>query len=111
MNNDRAEIKHDDDDKSWKVLTLQDMENDSLLIGMYAFYDTKAKKYDTPFFCQSDLFAKRHYTLVLDRSEMIKEFQDDFEVHRIGFFDLETAHWMYEHGVVIDPKSLPKEEK
>lgn len=60
--------------------------------AMYAFYDTKSKSYDTPFFCKNDLFAKRHYKMITEKEgTLINNFIEDFELHRIGYFDIKDG--------------------
>lgn len=94
--------------------TLSDYENDSETIGMYAFYDLKSKRYDTPFFAQSDLFAGRHYKMVVEKpGTMINQFRDDFDLHRIGFYDLEDGTIVEFRECIITGKlaNKPQEDK
>lgn len=93
-------------------ISLEHYENASEMIGMYAFYDTKSNRYDTPFFCQNDLFAGRHYKMVVDRHDtMINTFKRDFEVHRLGFFDVFMGNFVDFHEIIIDGKKLYKEDE
>jgi len=64
-------------------------ENESYVLGMYSFFDIKGDRYDTPFFCANDLFAKRHYTIVTsEKGSMLNTFKNDFQLHRLGYFNL-----------------------
>lgn len=56
-------------------------------INCYSFYDVKNEMYDTPFFANNDLFAKRHYYLVSAKiGSMMNTFCEDFKLVRIGKF-------------------------
>ncbi len=62
------------------------------IINMYAFYDTESQTYDTPFFCKSDLFAQRHYEMATSQKDsMLAKFKDNFEVHQICTFCMQTG--------------------
>ena len=90
---------------------LTQCQNDSDSIGMYSFYDTKSDRYDTPFFCQNDLFAGRHYKMIVDKEgTMINKFKRDFDVHRIGFFHINTGTIDMHTDVIIEGKKLYKED-
>lgn len=75
------------------VLLDPSWENDPNQLGMYSFYDMKSGKYDTPFWCQSNLSAKRHYTMVMEQESMIARFKEDFCLDRIGIFHLTTGDY------------------
>lgn len=67
---------------------LQICENNSNYVGIYTYYDTEADRYDTPFYCQTDLMARRNHEIILKRNEsMIAMMPEKFQLHRIGFFD------------------------
>lgn len=85
---------------------LNELENDSSKIGMYAFYDLKAKRFDTPFFCQNDMFAGRHYRMVVDSKDtMLNKFSDDFDVYRLGFIDYNTGLYIQKQELIIVGKN------
>ena len=92
-------------------MELNDLENNSNTIGMYSFYDKKAKRFDTPFYCAYDLFAGRHYKMLTYKEDtMLNTFKFDYDVHRLGFFDLESGTFLEKHEVIIQGK-FQKEEK
>lgn len=75
-------------------------------IKMYSFYDKKSKKFDTPFFCQSDLFAGRHYKMVTEKQgSLMATFQEDFDVYRLGLIDLETGKYTLDYECIITGKA------
>lgn len=75
-----------------KDLKKEVCENSSDFIGCYSFYDKKAQRYDTPFYAQNDLFAKRHFIMARDREgTMLNKFQSEFELHRFGYFAINTG--------------------
>lgn len=73
------------------VYTSVDYDNDSGCIGCYSIYDSRARQYDTPFFAQSDLFAGRHFDMIKNQEGLVKQYPDDFELHRIGYFNSKNA--------------------
>ena len=59
---------------------------------MYAIYDTKSERYDTPVFMPNDVFAKRFfYKLVAEGQGQLEHFKDDFEIHQICEFNVITG--------------------
>ena len=79
---------------------------------MYAIYDIKAERYDTPFFCHSDLFAKRHFGILIDEGTMIGKYQYDFECHRLAWVNMITGEIdPHEVAIVITGKDVEKPEK
>ena len=91
---------------------ISDLENNSDILGMYSFYDTKADRYDTPFFCQNDMFANRHYRMISDKKEtMINKFKREFNLVRLGYYHMEAGEFIEFPETLIEGKHLPKEEK
>lgn len=85
--------------------------NKSTFLGIYSFWDNEAKRFDTPFFCQNDLFAKRHYTMVTSKDgTMIHTFQKSFDVYRLGWFDLLTGETHEDKLLLIDGAKIKKQE-
>lgn len=75
-------------------------------ILIYAFYDTESQTYDTPFFCKSDIFAKRHYTQVIETPEtMANRFSDKMEVHKLGTFCPQTGKIAFKKSILIQKPS------
>ncbi len=95
-----------------EIKDLNDNVNDSNKVGMYSFYDTKAKRYDTPFFCQNDMFAGRHYKMVTDNKQtMVNKFKKDFNVDRLGWFDQVTGTFTHDKENIITGKNIVKNEQ
>ena len=91
---------------------LQENFNKSEIVGMYAFYDTKSERYDTPFFCQNDLFAQRHYKMVTDRTDtMLNTFQTDFDLVRLGFVNVLDGSYTEAFGYVVSGQTVKKEKE
>lgn len=79
-------------------------------LGIYAIYDKKGKKYDTPFFAFSDLFAKRRYVLMsMEEKSPLQVWPEDFELARVGFFNPVTGDISEFHEVVADGKDIKKQ--
>lgn len=69
---------------------------------MYSVYDVKGLRYDTPFFANDDLYAKRHFTMMIQKIDtMVGMFKDDFELVKLGSFDVETGK-----AVNIEPDTI-----
>lgn len=69
----------------------------------FAFYDSKSGRYDTPFYCQSDIFAKRHYKMVAnDPKSIVHNFQEDFNLVRLGYFNINTGEFTSNHETVVN---------
>lgn len=83
--------------------TLNILAGQEHTLYMYSFYDKKAKRYDTPFFCQSDLFAKRHFSLVLDKpGTLMHKYADEFTLVRLGSFDYVSAVFEYDFDTICE---------
>lgn len=96
-----------------KIKDLKDSpENNSSYLGLYSFYDIKSKRYDTPFFCQNDMFSQRHYAMVTDREgTMLNKFKTEFNLHRLGWFDQESGLYHPDPKIIIDGEKLKKPKK
>jgi hypothetical protein len=58
-------------------------------LKMFAMYDLKAERYDTPFFSLNNVHAERRFvTACQDPSTMIYRFKNDFQLHYLGVFDI-----------------------
>lgn len=66
---------------------MQNKEKSFRIKGIYAFYDKKADRFDVPFFAHDDLSAKRHFYIVSEGNDVIKNFLTDFDLYRIGIYD------------------------
>lgn len=82
-------------DQTQPEMTVQDYENNGKYLGMYSFHDDESELYDTPFFCQSDLFARRHFIVTSKKAgTMFSEFRDHFTLVRLGFLDVTTGKFI-----------------
>lgn len=85
----------------------REYENDPSIMAMYSFYDKRDKSYDTPFFCKNDLFAKRHFHMSIAKSGvLLHTFKEDFELHRIGYFNTSTSEFVPFESLVIEGKQI-----
>lgn len=76
------------------------MKGDLSVLGIYAIFDSKGKRFDTPFFATDDLYAKRRFLLMMDEENSpILKWAKDFSLHRVGKFDIND-------GKVTDGKEL-----
>lgn len=75
-----------------------------------AIYDDKGKKFDTPFWCNNELFAKRHFYLVSAKTgTMINTFLEDFSVFKIGIFNTDDGSFTPEYKLIMTGKELRKQ--
>ena len=71
-------------------------------LGVYALFDKKAKQFDTPIFCRSDMFAGRHYVMVTDTPGTIpNKFKGDFDMYKLGTFKTATGEFDAEIEIII----------
>lgn len=94
-----------------QIQSVQDLDNDSFKTPMYAFYDNEAQLFDTPFFCQSDMFAGRHYKMATQKEGMLKQFREKFDVYRLGYFDTKTGEFTEKFQEIINGKQALKLEE
>lgn len=58
----------------------------------YAIYDSKARVYTVPFFCQNDEVAGRNFaSAVNDHNTQFGKYPEDFSLHCIGSYDDELG--------------------
>lgn len=68
---------------------MEELQQTFGILGIFAIFDLKSKRYDTPFFGVSDLMAKRRYMIIMqDDKSPLRAFKEDFELHRVGIFDV-----------------------
>lgn len=80
-------------------------------IGIYAIYDKKGKRYDTPFFAVNDLFARRRFYLMADEKGPLKTWPEDFRLEKVGIFDIIEGELINDNGMVIEGLTvIPKKE-
>jgi len=72
-------------------------------IKLYAIYDLKAERFDTPFFAMSDLFAERRFHIMIQENKsMFKLFKNDFVLKKIGEFELESGYLSLDLKTIIE---------
>lgn len=72
------------------------------VIQMYATYDRKAAVYLAPFFVQHEPEALRAFTeAVVSSDTPLSQYPADFDLFRIGNFELETGH------LDVEPHPVP----
>lgn len=78
----------------------------------YAYFDKKSQKYDTPFYCMSDIFARRQFIMAINNNgSMLSTFKDDFQLYCVGKFNLETGVMDDSDRLVEEGKNIVKKEK
>lgn len=80
---------------------------------MYSMYDKKSNRYDTPFFCFDDVGAKRHFIMTArNEKTTVHNFKDEFELWKIGEFDVENGTFYYEDQsiLVLEGKQIQLEQ-
>jgi hypothetical protein len=101
-----------DTEPNYELTDVELFENDSNCVGMYSFYDKKSKRYDTPFFCQSDMFAGRHYKMITGKEgTMLNTFKKDFNVVRLGFYNMKTGVYNECYDMIINGKNEVKKDQ
>ena len=59
---------------------------------MYTFKDKTSARFDTPFFCFDQSFAEKKFIMACnEKDSMIGQFKDDFELYKIGEFNVLTG--------------------
>lgn len=86
--------------------------NKSSNVGIYAYYDTKALRFDIPFFAQNDLGAKRQYELQTSQDgTILNKFKQDFDLYRLGWYDQTTAKIEDDFEEIVVGKNLFKKDE
>lgn len=83
------------------------------ILTCYAMYDTKAKRYDTPFFAFDDVQAQRRFIMAINNPEtVISQFKSSFELQKIGTFNVITGEITFEKDIILNGNDVqPMEEK
>lgn len=65
-------------------------------INVYCVMDLKAEMFDVPFFARNDLFAGRKFMMDIRnrKDSMVSSFKDDFELYKIGSFDMDKGEFI-----------------
>jgi len=81
-------------------------------IGIYAVYDIKGDRYDTPFFALDDLNAERKFVFNFDNNDTIfSKFKNDFKLMSIGSFNVIDGQIITEKRTIIEGLQIAREEK
>ncbi len=83
------------------------MEN----IRLYAVYDKKGCRHDTPFFTSNNLFAQRIFHLRMqEEGSFLKEWPQDFALYQIGKFNVNTGNFEMDKKIIVDGAQIAKEK-
>lgn len=76
-------------------------------LKVYAIYDKKGKRFDTPFFAISDVMAKRRFLLMQDEEKSpLAKWPEDFQLYELAGFDVETGKIDAKKAVMDIPKYI-----
>lgn len=76
-------------------------------LSMYSIFDGKAERWDTPFFAENDLFAQRHFYIISCKNgSMLNTFLGEFELYRLGTFNIITSEYTKSHKLIKTGKEL-----
>lgn len=90
-----------------KIADRQYAEETMAWIELYAIWDRKGEQFDTPFFAHSQLFAKRRFELMAqDDNSPLQMWPGDFELFKVGRFNIKTHTLIEECEFVMDAKQL-----
>ncbi len=79
-----------------------------LELGIYAIWDKKSQRYDTPFFAMNDIFAKRRFILMSDeKGSPITRWQGDFELHKVSRWNMYSGEiQLQDIEVLLEAKDI-----
>lgn len=81
-------------------------------LGVYAIYDKKSEKYDTPFLAYSDLFAKRRFMIMMDEDKSpLNKWPEDFRLDKLANVSIKDGKVYSEYKILIEAKSIIREIK
>lgn len=61
-------------------------------VNAYCVYDRKSKIYNTPYFLINDQVAMRQFQAVVnDKESMLYKYPEDYQMYKIGEFDMLTG--------------------
>lgn len=76
-------------------------------ISAYVYYDREADAYDIPFYTFSDLNATRKFKIDSDKpGSIINKFTKEFDLYKIGRFDLHTGKATLEKKLIIEGNKI-----
>ncbi len=81
-------------------------------INLYAIYDRKGDRYDTPFFTSTDLFAQRIFHLrMMEEKSFLKMWPEDFILFQIGHFNVITGTFTQAKKIIVEGQQIQKQEE
>lgn len=83
--------------------------HEKLLI--YAIFDKKSERFDTPFFTVSEVFGKRRFLLMLDEEGALKKWPEDFNLQQLGTVNIITGNVESKQKLIMEAKSVVKQKK
>lgn len=90
------------------------------MLNCYAIYDKKALSFATPFFAVNDDVAMRSFEdLVRDRRSIVSQHPEDFALHLVGSFELESGRlspssegsYLIEDGLQAYSRTLARDKE
>lgn len=89
---------------------MKQVKNDPNIVGVFAFYDIKAKLYDLPFYAQSELFAVRRYKILAkDSGTMLCEFMEDYDLYQVATYNKEFGTFEFQKRLILRGKEFKNE--
>lgn len=82
-------------------------------ISLYSMYDKKSERFDTPFFSIDDVNAKRKFVMAIhDNKTLISQFKNDFQLHKLGTFNVLTGKLndLQDEVIVLEGNQIVKPE-
>ena len=73
---------------------IEQSQEQSEVIGVYAYYDKKSDKFDIPFFAKDDVQAKRKFHLDVtanDGQTILGQFKAEFLLYKISDYNIRTG--------------------
>lgn len=76
-------------------------------LGIYAIFDKKHERYDTPFFAVSDIFAERRFNMMInEQGTFMSIYKDEFVLEKVGTFNVISCEVESENKVIIEGKQI-----
>ena len=87
----------------------QARKNEFEYVKIFGLFDKKGKKFDIPFFAHNELFAKRKFIMMAKEESILKEFLHDFELAKIGEFNIVTGIITADYEIILEGNQIRKE--
>lgn len=80
-------------------------------LGIFAIFDKKSERYDTPFFAVSDIFAERRFNLMInEQGSFMNMYKDEFVLEKVGEFHIISGIVESVNKVIIEGKQINLKE-